>query len=381
MILGFAAFSTSLRAQDNKDLVDYYHEIFHPSFKLKDSSAAPHKYSFTIFPGYGYSLTTQSEFKLSGILSFNRPKAFLSTITISPSVTTRKQLVLPIRGSIWTKGNKYNFVSDFRIMKYPQSSFGLGPYSSLNTEYPISYRYLRIYETAYRKIKGNSLLGVGFHADYRWDTDVTLPKNMSEVDLYKLGIPDNSNSTGFSLNYLYDNRTNPIYPKSGLYINTNLRQNMKVLGSDYKAGILVIDTRKYIKTSQQNQNVLALWNYTWITMKGDSPFLDLPSTGWDMYNNSGRGYIQGRLRGRNFLYQEAEYRFGISKNGFLGGVIFGNIQTVTDKHIFKIEKLYPAAGMGVRIKLKKATNTNLAIDYGFGKEGSHGFSLNIGEVF
>ena len=44
----------------------------------------------------------------------------------------------------------------------------------------------------------------------------------------------------------------------------------------------------------------------------------LPSTGWDDQSNLGRGYIQGRFRARELVYAEAEYRFGILRNDFIG---------------------------------------------------------------
>jgi hypothetical protein len=45
------------------------------------------------------------------------------------------------------------------------------------------------------------------------------------------------------------------------------------------------------------------------------------------------------------------------------------------------EKVAPAVGGGLRLSLNKASRTNLAIDYGFGMDGSRGLSLNLGEVF
>jgi hypothetical protein len=72
----------------------------------------------------------------------------------------------------------------------------------------------------------------------------------------------------------------------------------------------------------------------------------------------------------------------------LGGVLFTNAQSVTELSVVKghvqdgpFEKVVPAVGGGLRLCLNKASRTNLAIDYGFGLDGSHGLSLNLGEVF
>ena len=40
-----------------------------------------------------------------------------------------------------------------------------------------------------------------------------------------------------------------------------------------------------------------------------------------------------------------------------------------------------AAGVGLRIKFNKHANTNLTVDSGWGKGGSHGIFLGMSEVF
>jgi hypothetical protein len=52
----------------------------------------------------------------------------------------------------------------------------------------------------------------------------------------------------------------------------------------------------------------------------------LPSTGWDDQFNTGRGYIQGRFRGKNMVKLEGEYRYRITRNGLIGGVVFANVE-------------------------------------------------------
>jgi hypothetical protein len=149
--------------------------------------------------------------------------------------------------------------------------------------------------------------------------------------------------------------------------------------SNYRS--LIIDTRKYFKLSKKSDNILAFWTYDWFTFNGNAPYLDLPSTGWDPYANMGRGYIQSRLKGKNLVYLEAEYRFRILKNGLLGGVVFTNAQSVTDWPSNKFTMIYPAIGTGIRIKINKHSATNLALDYAWGIGGSNGIFVNLGEVF
>jgi outer membrane translocation and assembly module TamA len=127
--------------------------------------------------------------------------------------------------------------------------------------------------------------------------------------------------------------------------------------------------------------LLALWSYNWLTFDANAPYLDMPSTGWDTYSNTGRGYIQSRFRGKNMLYFEAEYRFPILRNGFLSGVVFANAQSFTDYPSNRFTTIAPAAGGGLRFKLNKHSGANLCLDYALGLNGSNGLSVNIGEVF
>ena len=108
----------------------------------------------------------------------------------------------------------------------------------------------------------------------------------------------------------------------------------------------------------------------------------LPSTGWDDFFNTGRGYIQGRYRGKNMTYWEMEYRFRILRSGLLGGVVFGNAQRFS-KEIMQTPRdaTEYGYGIGLRLKLNKHSNTNLCVDYGWEKNGSQGFFVNLGEVF
>jgi hypothetical protein len=46
-----------------------------------------------------------------------------------------------------------------------------------------------------------------------------------------------------------------------------------------------------------------------------------------------------------------------------------------------LNNFLPGYGAGIRIKLSKHSNTNVAIDYGIGQGGSRGIFMNLGEVF
>jgi hypothetical protein len=130
--------------------------------------------------------------------------------------------------------------------------------------------------------------------------------------------------------------------------------------------------------------LIAFWYIGQFTERGTVPYLGLPAITWDMYNRSGRGYIQGSIRGVDFLYAETEYRFPISRyTGILGGVLFADVTTASsyDKSRALFESWDPAAGAGLRVMFSAKTLSNLCIDCGFGADGTVGVFFNLTEAF
>ncbi|HCW06192.1 MAG TPA: hypothetical protein DGG95_02380 [Cytophagales bacterium] len=310
--------------------------------------------------------------------------AKLSNIYTDIVYTAKRQLIVHIQGNIWTKGNKFNIVNDWRYYAYPQKTYGLGGTSSLDKFANQNFKYLRLYQTVLRTIAPSLYAGIGYGFDYHWDItgtaqnpdgDSTVIASINSYDHLSKSI-----SSGISGNLLYDNRLNSINASGGSYANIVFRQNFSGLGNNSWQSLL-IDLRHYIPFPKTSENVFAFWSYNWLTLNGDPPYLDLPSTGWDTYGNTGEGYIQGRFRSKNLLFLEAEYRFKLMNNGLLGGVVFANAQTVTDWPSNQFKTIAPAVGLGARLKFNKYSRTNIAIDYGIGLGGSSGIFVNLGEVF
>lgn len=303
----------------------------------------------------------------------------LSSVLLTVKYTQRKQFLLPLQSSIWLPGSKYYLLGDLRYMHYPQDTYGFGGRTLERDVYTVSHRYFRFYEVAYRKVFDNFYAGAGYKLDHHWNI-VQIEIDPSFVtDFTKYGYSPRSVSSGFSLNVLYDTRRNSINPVAGgFYANVEFRDNLSALGSDKQWSSLLIDIRKYFHLP--HNMILGLWSYNVITLRGNPPYLDLPATGGDTYNNTGRGYEQGRFLGKNMIDLEAELRFPITKNGLLGGVVFANAESLSE-FSDRFEVISFACGVGMRLKFNKLSNANVAIDYGMGKNGSSSFFGNLGEVF
>lgn len=332
----------------------------------------------------GYSLVSGFLIGVVNSLSFYTHRgdgAKISSISMLNMYTQNKQFLNTLQSNIWLKHEKYNLLGDFRYYKYPNFTYGLGSKTNLEDLNNVDYTLIRIYEVIMRQISKNTFLGLGYNLNYHKSISQTNDPEIAETDLQRYGYSESSKSSGLTANFQYDSRLNSNNPAEGAYANVQLRANLKTLDSDSDWQSATIDLRYYFPLSRKSGNVLAFWTYNVLTLSGTPTYFDLPSTGWDVNNNTGRGYVEGRFRGTNALYFETEYRFNLTKKRFLGGVIFSNIASFSEPITNKFEKINIAYGAGLRIKVNKFANTNLIIDYGIGQGGSKGFSFGLNENF
>ncbi len=341
------------------------------------------KLNFSLVPAFGYSLSTGFAVDLTGNVAFYTSSAHtenLSEIDAEQIFDTKGQVIFTSRSEIWAHDNDYKFVTDLRLERYPEDTYGIGTGTSQAKQNPIDFTYLRTYFTFFKKIVPDVYGGAGYNLDYHYNISQTGNADNTVSDFTKYGFAPQSTSSGVTLNLLYDSRRNKINPLGGGLASITYRDNFTFLGSDNSWQELSMEFKKFLKLSDQSNNILAFWSiaqFTW----GNVPYLDLPATGEDMYNNSGRGYPQDRFRGKNFLYVESEYRFGITKNGLIGGVVFANAESLSEFQTNRFQKIAPAAGTGLRVKINKHSDTNVCLDYAAGLYGSHGIFVNLGEMF
>ncbi|WP_345951653.1 BamA/TamA family outer membrane protein [Mucilaginibacter sp. PAMB04274] len=374
-----------------KDLLDVFKAVFKPKTRSPVSlNPAQDKVFFSFLPtastipdGGGKMFITSTT---AGFYLGDQQTTNLSSFTFTPYFNFKGRFGLPLRSSIWFKNNQWFLLGDTRFMVYPQDTWGLGGNQPEENRMRVDYKYVRFYQSLLRRVTSYFFAGVGYNMDYHMRIKTRQEgTNLQDLSDYAFGTEygQNSLSSGISLNLLYDTRNNSINPLPGCYSNLVYRLNTPVLGSNRVWHSLYADMRKYISLSPHNttrQNTLALWTYYWTTLDRGAPYLSLPSIGWDLYNRSGRGIEQNRYRGQSLWYTEAEYRRSITRNGLLGFVLFANMTTVSEPDTRQFNYFHPAGGGGLRIKFNKASNTNIAIDYGFSK-GYSSIRLNLGEAF
>lgn len=376
-----AADSVAVNGIKQEDISDLIARLRHrkPSITVDSITTKP---EISIAPAIGYTLLSRFAVVLSGNAVFKTgPQSRISTIIASTSYTQNKQFILPVQTNIWSKDNNYNFVGEYQYYKYPQSTYGLGSNSNIKNADPMDYSYFKFYQTALRHITGDLYAGLGFIFDTHWNISDEGNINGTLPDYALYGKASHTIASGLTFNMLLDSRDNGINPQKGAYAALQYRDNYEFLGSSTPWRSLIIDLRKYFRLSDNSDDVLALWSYNWLILSGKPGYLDLPSTQWDGNSATGRGYIQGRFRGAQMIYLEGEYRFKITQNGLLGGVVFLNGESFSAAPGTALQRIQPGYGPGLRLKLNKTSNTNITIDYGFGRQGSNGLFIDVGEAF
>ena len=365
-----------------RDLMDVLHTLMRsPNSSGAKSDVVGLKPVISMVPAFGYELQSRMAVLLSGNMAFRTDtQSNISVINFSTCYTQNAQFTLPLLWNIWNKNNDYNFIGDLKFYSYPQSTYGLGSNSYIGNQDPMNYNYISFSETVLRRVAGSFYAGAGYVMDDHWDISHQKVSS-SLIDFGNYGTGTHTVSSGLTLTGIYDTRDGTINPTSGFYAMTQFRENLMTLGSTSNWNSIIVDVRKYFRFPANSNNVLAFWSYNALTLSGNPPYLDLPATLWDANTNTGRGYIQGRFRGAQMVYGETEYRFRLTNDDLLGGVVFANGQSFSGAPGTRFQEIQPGFGPGLRVKLNKVSRTNICVDYGFGKEGSKGLFVNVGELF
>jgi hypothetical protein len=329
------------------------------------------------------------------------PNTLFSVGATSASITTKDVLKFYIRHDIFTPGNKFNFQGILYVSKTlsPDYGYGIGrtfkggsPGDSVladptHKDYPIHSIFYNFREKVYRKVAKNLFVGAGMNFMIRRQVNsgdtagIATPSSIYNI---RHDIPQGHYSmNGFLFNVEYITRDNPDRAYKGFYFDGGIVIDQTWIGSTKNAIQLTSDIRKYFSLSSATpQFVLAFWNWGSYLVSGTIPYLELPGPGMDGTFRSGRGYTVQYFRSTLFNDTEGELRFPILKNQFLSGVVFGDLMSGNDAQSTKLfQQFQPGYGAGLRVLFNKATRTNLALDYAYGRFGNKGFFLNLNEAF
>jgi hypothetical protein len=411
-LLLLLAFSCSLIAQEKSEIGTESDSAFYASqmdikkilkniFGSKSSHIDTIKiiqterdFILSILPGISYNPANGLIIGVSLSASwFNGPQSTTtnSSFVSSVSYTTKKQFRLSVQNNVFFKNDDWNFQGDWRYWNYVQETYGLGTNTPDSNAENMNFQFIRFNQNALKRISGRLFGGFGYSLEYYNkistinDSDQAIYPNINN-NYSKLHDYDSTSyfSSGFVINAAVDTRDNTIYSYKGYLLQSNYYNYNTVFGSSHNWQKLYLEGRAYHNLRDfQNPYILAFWFMADLALSGKAPYMSLPSIGWDKYNATGRGYIQGRFRGSSMLYFEFSNRINLTKNGLLGIAVFANANTFSDADTGQnlLDYINPAGGIGLRIKFDSRSRTNLCIDYAVGKYKSSGIFLSLGEFF
>jgi hypothetical protein len=359
-------------------------EIFSKYIKFKKHKIPKERKVFFSFLPLGGASTNGNSFIVSSVNATFRLGAVkntnLSSIYFIPYTNLSTRFGFIIKPNVYLSDNEWNMNGDLRIIHNDVETYGLGSNTSADSANQISNNQIRLYVNANRRVKDYFYVGFGYNLDRFYNIHENWTKSTeSPFKKYGVGTGSSSTTSGIGPNFVYDSRANLNNAIDGLYSSLSFRVNPTFLGSSSTWTSIYFDNRKYIPLSDHWHSVLAFWAVYWGTF-GDVPYLDLPTTAGDVSEKIGRGYVRWRYRGKQMLYGEAEYRFDITANGLLGGVVFTNVETFTEPGNNNFSYLLPAVGTGLRVKFNKKSNVNMTLDFAVGKD-SFDWHLSLGEFF
>jgi outer membrane protein assembly factor BamA len=388
-----------------KDLGDVVRSALHKPPKSKAEG------SLLIVPVIGSNPATGFIFGVSGLWAFKMPGSNIySNFTGTAQVTSKSQIIFMLRNSIYTRNESIFLTGDWRYLKYSQSTYGLGTtapeggildyqYSLAGSEttedslaQPMKFNFARLHQYVTFRLKRGLYAGFGYTFDGYSNIideklnlqpgDTFLTSHYAYNTKYGFSTTDYS-SAAINATLIFDTRDNMLEPWKGIYAMVGWRGIFQFLGNTHNGNFFQAEWRSYHSLSSANpRHLLAFWAFGNFSRAGQLPYLVLPAHAYDQRGRSGRGYTQGRFRGPNLVYGEAEYRYPLGCHGVLSGVAFLNA-TTTDNPALDLklfESIKAGYGAGLRIRIDKQSRTSLAVDLGFGQK-SFGFYLAASETF
>jgi outer membrane protein assembly factor BamA len=391
-----------------QDLSDVVRSALNKPPKAKKPQAG----SLLLLPIIGSNPATGFMIGVGGQYAFQMPESTqYSLISGSIQYTTQNQFIFMLKNSVYSKRNRFFHTGDWRFLIFSQSTYGLGTNSPeggvLDYQYnlggiettsdsqtqPMEFNFVRLHQSLGLRITPGMYLGLGYQFDSYFkivDLKLKLTPGDSVITSHYFynthyGFDtDKYYNSAVSARFVIDKRDNMIRAYKGYYLLVGWRGAFEFIGNRNNTNLFQFEWRSFHNVSKRNaSHLVAFWLMGDFSLEGDLPYMILPATAYDQRGRSARGYTQGRFRGKNMMYGEAEYRFPISRcSGVLGGVLFANATTATNQgqSLELFESVKPSFGFGLRVMADRHSRTNLAIDFGFGDKSS-GFYLAASETF
>jgi outer membrane protein assembly factor BamA len=215
------------------------------------------------------------------------------------------------------------------------------------------------------------------HVGLRWtygDVKTALGATPGPLAPYIDGRQFDLTVSGLGLVASWDTRDRGFSPTKGTFAEFKSNFASSVFGSDLAFQTYKLAWNGYYLLG--DPNVLAA-RVSVCKVSNSTPFFETCAFG---SNDDLRGYETGRYRNYNMIATQAEYRIKLTAR--FGAVAFAGIGSVADTfgHLFSSTAL-PSAGLGLRYLAVPSQGVTISVDYAWGRDGSNGVYIYIGDSF
>ena len=187
-------------------------------------------------------------------------------------------------------------------------------------------------------------------------------------------------SAALGLHVQADSRDNTFNPSRGVLADLKADFNDPAFGASRTYQSYTAAGNVYAATGERQ--ILAM-RLSACSAQGDTPLYALCLFG---SRSDLRGYDIGRYRDHSMFAAQAEYRLSLPESlgffGKFGFVAFAGVGEVAPRFSsLNSDDLLPGGGAGIRFLVAKQNKINFRIDYAWGKSGSKGLYIGVGEAF
>ncbi len=318
--------------------------------------------------GWAYGFAGVSTFSLSKYDTITKT----SQLYAAAVYTTQKQLFVGTLGKLYFAKNNYILDGELSYRDYPEKFWGLGnkaPDSAMEI-----YRFRQYYFFGHlmKQVKKNFYLGIRAQV-----------QDLVKITYDDGGIFDQQNvkgrkpykTVGAGVSVTYDSRNDAFASTKGTFLQLQLQNFNKAIGSDFQFNSFLLDFRKYCSVFKNK--VFAFQVHYLLNDGNQVPLRSLALFGG---TNSIRGFYKGRYRGKQDYYVQSEYRMPVY--GRFGAVVFSGLGDVADNvSDYSLHSLKYSVGGGFRFAINKSNRLNIRLDFALGKDGNKGLYLDVGEAF
>lgn len=332
--------------------------------------------NFLAIPAVYVSPETNWAFGASGSVSFktsfkNDPNTRTSIIQALGIYTLNKQYVGSLDATIYFPKEKYILYGNCSYSYFPDKFWGVGPHT-INTDIErYSTNQLALFAHLKRKVVKRFFAGLIYDYRHVYNMHYWAHGNI-DTNFVEGREPYDLSGGGISLSY--DTRNNTFYPSKGFFVQAQLVEYNKAIGSGYDIFKCVAEARYF---RQLHKYVISATQLYAIVNDGTTPLKSLAALGG---SDNLRGFYQGRFRDKVYMSLISELRFPVTEH--IGFTVFGGTGNVSSSvPSFDFSSLKYSFGGGLRLAIRTKDRLNLRIDYGYSDRYNNGFYFTIGEAF